>query len=393
MLLLFLLLFQGVCGPEESTAAPQALGSHHPAEEPLSFRMLQISSFANHSWVKNRGSGWLGELQTHGWDSVLGTIRFLRSWSQGDFSKEELKRFQRLFQFYFYGFTSVVQAFASQFQFEYPFELQISAGCRMHAGEASNMFINGAYQGLDFLSFQGSSWEPAPGAGSRAQNVCKVLNQYRDVKEIVWVLLGHTCPRFLAGLLEAGKSDLERQVKPEAWLSSGPSPGPGRLLLVCHVSGFYPKSVWVMWMRGEQEQRGTQRGDVLPNADGTWYLQATLNVAVGGAAGLSCRVKHSSLRGHDIIIPWGGYSILLILIYLTVAITLVMLVIIGTWFKIPSSTQNIPSPYEPSPAVSMEAKTQDTRSSGHELCLAEESWLKKRFLKKCKIGLKQLWCH
>ncbi|XP_008046526.1 T-cell surface glycoprotein CD1b-like, partial [Carlito syrichta] len=53
--------------------------------------------------------------------------------------------------------------------------------------------------------------------------------------------------------------------KPEAWLSSGSSPGPGRLLLVCHVSGFYPKSVWVMWMRGEQEQRGTQRGDVLPN--------------------------------------------------------------------------------------------------------------------------------
>ena len=94
-------------------------------------------------------------------------------------------------------------------------------------------------------------------------------------------------------------------VKPEAWLSRGPSPGPGRLLLVCHVSGFHPKPVWVMWMRGEQKQRGTQRGDVLPHADGTWYLRVTLDVAAREAAGLSCRVKHSSLGGQDIVIHWG----------------------------------------------------------------------------------------
>lgn len=94
-------------------------------------------------------------------------------------------------------------------------------------------------------------------------------------------------------------------VKPEAWVSKGTSPGPGRLLLVCHVSGFHPKPVWVRWMRGEKVQPGTQQGEVLPNADRTWYLRVTLDVAAREATGLTCRVKHSSLGGHDLIVHWG----------------------------------------------------------------------------------------
>lgn len=60
-----------------------------------------------------------------------------------------------------------------------------------------------------------------------------------------------------------------------------------------------------MWTQGEQEQNSTQRGDILPNADGTWYLRATLDVEAGEEAGLACRVKHSSLGGQDIILYWG----------------------------------------------------------------------------------------
>ncbi|KAM9686926.1 T-cell surface glycoprotein CD1e, membrane-associated-like [Trichechus inunguis] len=389
MLLLLLLLFEGVLCPGESTADPQAPGPPHPAgEEPLNFRVIQIFSFANHSWAHTQGSGWLGELQTHGWDSVLGTIRFLWPWSQGNFSKEELKNLQALFQLYFHGFTREVQAFAGQFQFEYPFELQISAGCRIRAGEASESFFKGAYQGTDFLSLQGNSWQPSPGAGSRAQNVCRVLNRYRDIKEIVQGLLSNTCPRFLAGLLEAGKAELERQVKPEAWVSKGTTPSPGHLLLVCHISGFHPKPVWVMWMRGEQEQPGTRQGDVLPNADGTWYLRVTLDVATGETTGLYCRVKHSSLGGHDIIIHWDGYAILLILICLTVTVTLIMLIVLEFWFKKQSSScYNL---FRLVPDLAMGADTQDPRGSAHQLCSAQESWAKNRYLKKWKTSLSQL---
>lgn len=49
-----------------------------------------------------------------------------------------------------------------------------------------------------------------------------VLNHYRIIKEIVQKLLSDTCPRFLAGILEAGKSELEKQGEPNSF-----SPIPG----------------------------------------------------------------------------------------------------------------------------------------------------------------------
>ncbi|XP_031518541.1 T-cell surface glycoprotein CD1a-like, partial [Papio anubis] len=147
-----------------------------------------------------------------------------------------------------------------------PFEIQWTGGCELHSGKFSGSFYRLAYQGSDIMSFQNNSWLPSPVAGNMAKRLYKVLNQNQHQNDIIHSLLSDTCPRLILGLLDAGKAHLQRQVKPEAWLSRGPSPGPGRLQLVCHVSGFYPKPVWVKWMRGDQEQQGTQRGDILPNA-------------------------------------------------------------------------------------------------------------------------------
>uniref|UniRef100_A0A8C6A6G4 T-cell surface glycoprotein CD1a-like n=1 Tax=Marmota marmota marmota TaxID=9994 RepID=A0A8C6A6G4_MARMA len=272
--------------------------------EPVSFHVMQTSSFHNHSWV-HLSSGWLGKLQTHRWNSSSGTIIYLYPWSRGNFSNKELMDVERLFQLYF---NEHQDFYISQLMFQDPFDLQVTVGCELHSGKGFLGFKQVAIQGYDFMRFQNETFLPSPKGGEKAQKACKLLNFNEAYTQRLHRLLSDTCPHFTLGLLEAGKAHLQRQVKPKAWLSSGPSPGPGRLLLVCHVSGFYPKPMWVMWMRGEEEQLGTQRGDILPNADGTWYLQATLDVAAGEAAGLACRVKHSSLGGQDLVLYWGGKS-------------------------------------------------------------------------------------
>uniref|UniRef100_A0A5F4W0D6 Ig-like domain-containing protein n=1 Tax=Callithrix jacchus TaxID=9483 RepID=A0A5F4W0D6_CALJA len=301
-------------------------------KEPVSFRVIQISSFYNHSWKRNLGSGWLGDLQTHTWDSNSSTIIFLWPWSRGNFSSEEWMDLDTLFRLYFIRFSEAVHRHTGDLIFEYPFEIQVTAGCEVYSGKLSGSFFRVAHQGSDFMSFQNNSCLPSPLAGNAAKRVCKV-HQHQRNKDLIHHLFSDTCPRLLLGLLDAGKAHLQRQVKPEAWLSLGPSPGPGRLLLVCHVSGFYPKPVWVRWMRGEQEQPGTKQGDILPNADGTWYLQATLEVAAGEAADLSCRVKHSSLEGQDIVLYWEHHNSVGLIILAVIVPLLLLIVCLALWFR------------------------------------------------------------
>ncbi|CAK7309236.1 T-cell surface glycoprotein CD1a [Vulpes lagopus] len=299
-------------------------------QEPISFRIILTTSFYSHSWTQNQGSAWLDELQTHGWNPKTGIFTYLKPWSKSNFSNEELKEQERSLHLASTGFPSIFHNHVRQWQLEYPFQVQVVKGCELHFGKVLECFLRMAYQGSDLLSFQNMSWWPSPEGGSRAQMVCKLLNQYHVVNKIVHVHMSNIIPRFFLGLLDAGKADLQQQVRPEAWLSTGPSPGPGRLQLVCHVSGFYPKPVWVTWMRGEQEQRGTQRGDVLPHADGTWYLQVSLDVKAKEAAGLSCRVRHSSLGGQDMVLHWEQPPSMG-LVFLVVIVLLVLLVGLAWW--------------------------------------------------------------
>ncbi|XP_006159123.1 antigen-presenting glycoprotein CD1d isoform X2 [Tupaia chinensis] len=313
--LLFLLLW----------GLPQIWGSAEVPQRHFPFRGLQIWSFVNSSWMRTDGLAWLGELQTHRWSNDSDNIGFLRPWSRGTFSPEQWESLQHELRVYRSSVFRDVQEFAQMIHLVYPMEIQVAAGCEVQPGNDPPHF-HVAYQGSPLLSFQGNSWVPAPEAPFGINVVIQVLNQDRGTKEMLQELLNNTCPQLVRGLLQAGKTDLEKQVKPQAWLSSGPSPGPGRLLLVCHVSGFYPKPVYVMWMRGEQEQPGTQQGDVLPNGDGTWYLRVTLDVAAGEAADLSCRVKHSSLGSQDIILNWEGSHTSLGLIILPVVLFLFLLI-------------------------------------------------------------------
>nr|XP_020833404.1 T-cell surface glycoprotein CD1c-like isoform X2 [Phascolarctos cinereus] len=260
--LAFLLLLPGLSEGWEGGTASQEL---------VPFQCHLISSFQNHSWVQNLGSGWLGDLETHRWDPQTSTIRFLWPWARGHFDTERWEWLQRIIQIFLISFTRDVQDFVKIYGENYPFVIQMRAS---HSPKSPVSFFQVAFKGIDFMSFQGDLWRPAPGAENMSQIITSILNQDQGTRITIQNLLNHTLPQFLDGLLDTGWRDIERQ-------------------------GFYPKSVRVTWIKNGQEQPGT--GDLLPNSDGTWYLQVILNVEDGKTANLACRVEHSSLGGQDII--------------------------------------------------------------------------------------------
>ncbi|XP_066214283.1 T-cell surface glycoprotein CD1b-like, partial [Saccopteryx leptura] len=104
MLLLLPLLFKGILW-------------HGPTlHGPTSFHVNQISSFVNNTCAQNQGSGWLDDLQIHGWDSDKGTAIFLKPWSKGIFSDAEMTEVVETSRVYFIGFTQIVQNRVSEFE-------------------------------------------------------------------------------------------------------------------------------------------------------------------------------------------------------------------------------------------------------------------------------------
>uniref|UniRef100_A0A8C8BCX7 Ig-like domain-containing protein n=1 Tax=Otus sunia TaxID=257818 RepID=A0A8C8BCX7_9STRI len=84
------------------------------------------------------------------------------------------------------------------------------------------------------------------------------------------------------------------------------TPRPDQLLLICHVTGFYPRPISVAWLQDGQEVPpgpALNTSAILPNADLTYQLRITLAVAPHDGHSYACRVRHRSLGTRSLLIP------------------------------------------------------------------------------------------
>ncbi|XP_064523078.1 T-cell surface glycoprotein CD1b-3-like [Pseudopipra pipra] len=189
-----------------------------------------------------------------------------------------------------------------------PFVVQSMAGCKLYPNKTSQVFFYVGYNGQDFLSLDtdNASWTLSQDT-DLARYVRDVLQNYTSLSELVEGIFKDTCDNAMEMFLNYGRAALERQELPVATVFAR-TPSPHQLLLVCHVTAFYPRPISVAWLRdGHEVPPGPQlnTSPVLPNADLTYQLSSVLAVAPQDGHSYACRVRHRSLGTRSLLVPWG----------------------------------------------------------------------------------------
>ncbi|XP_030403267.1 class I histocompatibility antigen, F10 alpha chain-like [Gopherus evgoodei] len=176
-----------------------------------------------------------------------------------------------------------------------PHMIQVYVSCSLDGDTPLGEKFQYAYDGDDFISFdaQTGTWV----AAVQPAFIQKQLwDTHQDWSRFVQWYLQTECLETVRSLVQVGMGTLEQQAPPEVSVSHRDTPD-GSVTLSCHTRGFYPRPIHVSWVRdGEDILAETDSSGILPNADGTYYTQSSLEISPQqDRHRYACRVEHSSL--------------------------------------------------------------------------------------------------
>ncbi|XP_018537607.1 major histocompatibility complex class I-related gene protein isoform X14 [Lates calcarifer] len=157
--------------------------------------------------------------------------------------------------------------------------------------------INGlnqyGYDGEDFLVFQ---LETHTWIAPKPQSVIfkHMWDGDRTRNDFFANFINRVCIDCLLKQLEYGRSFLLRTALPSVSLLQKTPSSP----VSCHATGFYPDRAMMFWRKdGEELDEDVDRGEILPNHDGTFQMRADLNIS---------SVSPEDWRRYDCVFQFSG---------------------------------------------------------------------------------------
>nr|BAJ07298.1 classical MHC class I molecule, alpha-chain [Oryzias latipes] len=151
-------------------------------------------------------------------------------------------------------------------------------GCEWdeEAGEVKGYDQYG-YDGEDFiaLDLKSESWIAAKQQAVISKHKWENNKAYMAGRKNYLTLI---CPEWLKKYVNYGSSSLMRKVLPSVSLLQKSSSS----AVSCHATGFYPDRAELLWRRdGEEIHEGVEKGQILPNSDGTFQMSVDLQLPSG----------------------------------------------------------------------------------------------------------------
>ncbi|NWR79063.1 CD1A protein, partial [Centropus unirufus] len=281
-----------------------------PAELQV-YQLLQTSLFTNSSSTEVFAVAFLGDVPIYAMDPADWSIHYHWPWARQAVSEGDVAKIKSHWKLFIRNIIQYVHEMVHKVQVNYPLVIQMHSGCVLHPDKMSQGFIDIGESGRDLIAFkmEKQQWEPQQ-QSLLADLVSESLNSHKAVIGLLDHLLSISCPSHVLSLCSYGKATLERQVPPVATVFAR-TPSPAQLLLVCRVTGFYPRPISVAWLRdGQEVPPGPELNTsaILPNADLTYQLRSVLAVEPQDGHSYACCVRHRSLGGRSLLVPWENHS-------------------------------------------------------------------------------------
>nr|CAA06560.1 MHC class I antigen [Acrocephalus arundinaceus] len=185
------------------------------------------------------------------------------------------------------------------------------------------------YDGRDFISFDLESGR-FMAADSAAEITRRRWEHEGIVAERQTNYLKHECPEWLQKYVGYGQKELERKEPPDVHVSGKEEHG--TLILSCHAYGFYPKTIAVNWMKGDEIwDQETEWGGVVPNSDGTFHTWARIEALPEEREQYRCRVEHPGMPEPGIFAwePTSGRNLTVVVAVSVITAILILIALTG----------------------------------------------------------------
>ncbi|XP_050840046.1 class I histocompatibility antigen, F10 alpha chain-like isoform X4 [Serinus canaria] len=207
--------------------------------------------------------------------------------------------------------------------------IQWLSGCDLLSDGSVHGSQRAGYDGRDFISFDLEYGRFV--AADSAAEITRRRWEQEEVAEGRMNYLKHVCPEWLRKYVGYGQKELERKEPPDVHVSGKEEHG--TLILSCHAYGFYPNTITVSWMKGDDTlDQETERGGIVPNSDGTFHTWARIEALPEEREQYRCRVEHPGMPEPGIF-AWeptsGGNLTVVVAVSVIAAILILIIVLIG----------------------------------------------------------------